>query len=715
MSHLLRFACRVALSTGAAAVLLAASFATAEDKSLPLKRVVMFNSGVGFFEHSGNVEGNRQVEFPVNVSDINDLLKSLVVQDRGGGKVAVVSYSSPEPITRTLRSLAIDVSNNPSLAQMLQQLRGQKVEVSVVGGANPLVGTVVGTEKRRSVVGPNRDQIVETELLNLRTAEGLRSVPLDTVMLTRFLDENTDRDFQRALTLLATAHQRDQKGIKFDLRGNGQRPVSIGYVQESPVWKTSYRLVIDGDKPPHLQGWAIVENTTAQDWSDVNLTLVSGRPVSFQMDLYQPLFATRPVVAPDLPVAVSPRIHEQDLASRDDEFRAAGQPAVKTARRSVGAFGGGLGGGGLGGGAARGSGGGAMNDSPVSGSDAMMMGASGGNAMRMGRVAQSVESAVQGQDIGESFRYAIKTPVTLRRNESAMLPIVNDPIKGTKVFVFNSATHAKHPMVALRLTNSTDLHWQQGPVTVFDSNEYAGDARISDIPPGSTRLVTYAMDLDTEVVSHSTPAEKILVKLSLQKGGLHVRHKESRRHEYVIKNSGDRVKRLLLERPIDTGWPTITPKPEETTRDQHRFAANAEPGQPTTVTITEERLADEQFNLASVDVAQVELFINAKAATPALRAALENLLTSRTAHREASDARAAVERELQEAATEEQRLRENLVAVRNADAAYQQFLKKLTAEEDRIEKLRTRLAQARADEASKLKAWEKLAATLVVE
>ena len=277
MSQLRRFCCLFALANGITAMWLTSAHAADVEQPLPLKRVVMFNSGVGFFEHSGSVEGNHHVEFPVNVTDINDLLKSLVVQDRGGGKVTVVSYGSPEPISRTLRSLAIDVSNNPSLAQMLQQLRGQKVEVTLIGGTKPMTGIVVGTEKRRSIVGPNRDQIVETELLNLRTEDGLRSVPLDTVLLTKFLDEKTDRDFQRALTLLATAHQSDQKSIKLDFRGNGQRLVSIGYVQESPVWKTSYRLVLDDEKPPFLQGWAIVENTTAQDWNDVNLTLVSGR------------------------------------------------------------------------------------------------------------------------------------------------------------------------------------------------------------------------------------------------------------------------------------------------------------------------------------------------------------------------------------------------------------------------------------------------------
>jgi hypothetical protein len=150
---------------------------------LPLKRVVMFSSSVGFFEHRGEVEGNQQIEFAFKTADINDLLKSLVVQDRGGGLVTAVNYGSPEPISRTLRTFAIDLTETPTLAEILQQLRGQKVQVDAPG---PILGVIVGVEVRRSSVG---DKESEIEVLNLRTAEGLRSVRLDDVQLTRFSDE----------------------------------------------------------------------------------------------------------------------------------------------------------------------------------------------------------------------------------------------------------------------------------------------------------------------------------------------------------------------------------------------------------------------------------------------------------------------------------------------------------------------------------------------
>src|SRR6516164_578771 len=111
-------------------------------------------------------------------------------------------------------------------------------------------------------------------------------------------------------------------------------------------------------------------------------------------------------------------------------------------------------------------------------------------------VQQGVESAAQASNVGELFRYQIATPVKLERGKSAMLPIVNESVKGEKVSIYNEQIQSKHPLNGLRLKNSTDLHLMQGPITVFDDSAYAGDAQIQDLPPGSERLISYALDLD---------------------------------------------------------------------------------------------------------------------------------------------------------------------------------------------------------------------------
>ena len=721
---------RLCLGLWACSSLMGLSTQAAEDakQPLPLKRVVMLNSGVGFFEHAGTIDGNSVIEFPVNVADINDLLKSLVVQDQGGGRVTAVNYGSPEPISQTLKTLAIDVTRNPSLAQIIHQLRGQKVELTVASDTKPVVGTVAGVERRRLAVG-REQQVVDQDIILLRTEAGLRSVTVDSVMLTKFSDPKTDREFQQALDLLAEARQQDRKQVKLDFRGQGQRPVSVGYVQESPIWKTTYRLVLDDEQPPFLQGWAIVENTTAQDWTDVSLTLMSGRPISFQMDLYQPLFASRPVVGLNLHTSVSPRTYYQDLFAREDEFLAAGTNAgggpLGSTRRNInlGGYGGGqqggFGGGGFGGQQGGGGGGGFFGGGQQGGGQ-QGGGIGGGMLAEPGakpklNLAEGVESSATAEDIGDSFRYVMKTPVTLKRHESAMLPIVNDPIKGAKVYIFNPAVHAKHPLAGLKLTNSTELHFQQGPITVFDGGEYAGDARIADIPPGSTRLLTYAMDLDTEVVAKAIPSKTELVALSIQSGGLLLKSRETRRHEYTVKNSGSRAKRLLIERPVDANWPHVQPKPEEQTRDQYRFAKTAEPGKPSIVAVTETRDIEERIVVQSMTVAQCELYLESKAAAPKLLAALKELILRKTALNQLTAAREVIEKAIQSETTEQQRLRENLKVGSLDNTLHQRYLKKFGASEDQLEKQREQLATARAEEARAQKDFEAFAANLAVE
>jgi hypothetical protein len=320
------------LSTLAAGVAVAQE-ASKQEPPLPLKRVVLFSSSVGFFEHRGEVEGDRQIEFSFKSSNLNDLLKSLVVQDRDGGFVTAVNYGSPEPLAHTLRTFAIDLTETPSLAQIFQQLRGHKVQVET---PTVITGVVIGVEKRK-VAGGDK-QPLDIDVLNLRTEQGLQSVRVESITRTQFVNPQIDREFQQSLDLLAAAHTNDQKRVRMDFRGAGKRNVSISYIQEAPVWKTSYRLVLADGKQPFLQGWAIVENTTAQDWRDVQLTLVSGRPISFLMDLAEPLYMSRPFVTPEQHASLRPRVYEQDLTARAQEFEAAANPQAN-ARRRGGMFG----------------------------------------------------------------------------------------------------------------------------------------------------------------------------------------------------------------------------------------------------------------------------------------------------------------------------------------------------------------------------------------
>ena len=251
------------------------------DSSLALSRVVLFSSGVGFFEHTGQIRDNAKVELKFKVKDINDLLKSMVVQDLDGGHVSTVGYGSNDPLEKRLSSFAIDLNGNPRLAALLEQIRGERVEVEA---PNKITGTIIGLEIRKQEIA--KDRIVDLDVLNLLCDDGLRSIVLENTSHVKLLNERLDAELRKALAALAGARATDKKTVTLNFQGEGPRKVRVGYVEEAPVWKTSYRLVLADEKPAFLQGWAIVENPTEEDWKDVRLTLVSGRPISFVMDLY---------------------------------------------------------------------------------------------------------------------------------------------------------------------------------------------------------------------------------------------------------------------------------------------------------------------------------------------------------------------------------------------------------------------------------------------
>ena len=340
----------------------------------------------------------------------------------------------------------MNLNGNPKLAQLLEQIRGEQVEVDV---PNKIVGTIVSIETRRTEI--EKDHFVEQTVMNVASDGGLRSIIVEMPVSIKLLNPKLDAELHKALAAPATAHETDKKTVSLDFRGEGQRKVRVGYIEETPIWKTTYRLVLSDEKKPFLQGWAIVQNPSEEDWNDVNLALVSGRPISFTMDLYQPTYIPRPQANLELFSSLGPQSYEQDMAKREMEFR--------------------------------GMAGGAERRWPPHPRPYAMRCASrlsrrpGGDAAAAPmNIGQGVPSAATAGNVGELFQYAISTPVTLSRHESAMLPILNSDVKAEKFSIYNPAVQPKHPLNGLKLTNSTHLHLMQGPITVFDGNTYAGDA-----------------------------------------------------------------------------------------------------------------------------------------------------------------------------------------------------------------------------------------------
>lgn len=664
--------------------------AWSQDKAadIPIKRVVMFSSGVAFFEHGGKVDGNASVDLKFNVKDINDLLKSMVLQDLDGGKISTVSYGSKDPITRTLATFSIDLTRNPTLGDLLQQIRGEKIEIDA---PTKISGVILGVETRKIAGG--KDQVVDTQFLNLLTDEGLRSVSLDNVGRIAIADKKLNDDLRQALLVLAAGKSSDKKAVSLSFLGQGQRNVRIGYIQESPIWKTSYRLVLEDDKAPFMQGWAIVENTTESDWNDVNLALVSGRPISFVMDLYQPLYVNRPVVEPELFASLRPRTYDQDLAAADGDFKRAAEHLEKAKGESF---------------ADRGMLRKAMAAPPAPASPTADAFAANGRFLAEGKgggfgggmnLQQGGQSVAQASDVGEMFRYEIAAPVKLGRGQSAMLPIVNESVQGEKVAIYNQGQHAKHPMSGLKLKNSTDLHLMQGPITVFDDGAYAGDAQIQDLPPASERLISYALDLDTEVAPTVKAEPQQLVSVRINRGVVFISHKYARAKSYLIKNSGRRVKKVLIEQAIEQPWQLIEPKEaSEKTRDLYRFEVAAEPGKPATLEVKEEYSSGEQVAANNLNDGLIQYYLSAKVVSEEVKTALRELVRRKGQIAASAAKRQELDRQISVIDQEQTRIRNNMAQLPKDSDLFRRYVGKFTEQEDQIDALRQKVTAALDEE-----------------
>ncbi|MBI3408813.1 MAG: DUF4139 domain-containing protein [Planctomycetes bacterium] len=576
---------------------------------LPIRQVVLFNSGVGYFQREGDVLGNARVDLTFPSAEINDLLKSLVLQDLGGGKISTVNYDSHDPIDRILHSFALDLNNNPTFSQILNQARGEKIDVFRVEkkDAQPakITGTIVGMETHQKAT--DKGAVVNVEILNLSGPNGLQALPLDEVVGVKFLNPTLDSEFQRALKVLAGTHDSMKKTVSLGFNGNGNRAVRVGYVVERPIWKTSYRLRLDQGGKLSIQGWALVDNTSDDDWNDVRMVLVSGKPISYQMNLYEPLYIPRPFVEPELFASLRPPVYSG--AMEMDRAEKADKKALE---------------------APQGSGGKALQDamqrreqnlaaqSPASNLPNIQSKLTyeelqerrrqqqekGKDAKKVGgfiaglNFKEGIQSVASAEDIGDYFQYVLDQKITLPRQKSAMLPILDQTIDGAKVSIYNESIQAKFPLLGLRLKNTSGQSLTQGPITVYDGGTYAGDTRILDLQPGEERLLSYALDQTTEIKTDVKETPSPDLNFKIDQAQLAARYKLQQTKTYTIKNRSTHDRTVILEHPIRESWNLLSPaKPAEKSRNVYRFTVPVPAGQTVKQDVVEEQARLDQVAL----------------------------------------------------------------------------------------------------------------------
>ena len=712
----------------------------AAPSTLPVRQVTLFTSGVSYTERGGSVDGDATVPLLFRTTQINDILKSMILLD-SNGQVQPATYATRDSVSRALQSFAVDVSSTIRLEDILNRLHGASVSVQSPG--KPAVtGQIIGVEQRR--VGGDDAKPLNAPYLNLFTDSGLTSLRLDGEQAIRFLDAHLNKEFRDALTLIASGSDDTKRQVMLHFAGNGKREVRVAYVSEAPLWKMSYRLMLDGTegakpalppkagtlKPlpksakssssgkadaqgkqeqangkPYIQGWAVVENTSDEDWQNVRLSLVSGRPVSFIQDLYQPLYLPRPVVGPDVVASPYPQTHEGDL-----------QNSFALGLNGALGFGGGGAGGGFGGGApGAGNGRGAQRNRAPQGPkgdagepgvlDALTDTAARMDVDKDALLRESVKAQAAGQKAGELFQYNITMPVTLPRQQAAMIPVIAQGIEAGKVLLFNADSGSKFPMNAARVHNTTTLHLKGGPVTLLDGGVYAGDARMEDIPPGDSRLLTYAVDLTVEGERQGPAIETIESTLSLKRGILLASRRQRIETTYTLKSKADKAKTVLIEHPFQSEYKLIAPeKAAERTAALYRFAVAVPPGKSEALKVIVERPLTEEFGIFDGDLNALVGYSTRKDISPKLRTMLEEVVKRRRNVQELQAQANARTAEAQIIDADQDRIRKNMAALDKDSALYKRYVATLDTQETKLESLRQEAIKlkAQAEEASRV-------------
>jgi len=726
-------------------------------KTLPLGQVIFFNSGVGYFQREGVVEGDARVDLHFPATDVNDLLKSLVLQDLGHGKVTAISYDGQEPIDRTLKSFALDLTGNPTFGQLLNQTRGEKVELTLqnAGGAAAaaLTGTIVGMESQMEA---NQREVHQ---LNLLCAEGMRSVPLNSVQRVRFLNAALDGEFRRALEVLANSHNSQKKSVSLQLAGEGKRTIKVGYVVEAPLWKSSYRLVFDKAGKTTLQGWAIVENTTDEDWKDVRMALVSSRPISFQMDLYQPLFVPRPMVEPERFASLRPPVFEGAMVNGignlgnvpSGMMGIAGLPPQNTNQLGgQGGFQGGFQGvGNVGMGGIAGFGGQQGGQGGFQGVAAnryqlgnALVQAPGVNRLTYEQLQErrkerekakeaakkagstiaefdptdSVNAAALAETIGDQVRYIIDHKVSLARQRSALLPLVNQEVTGQRISIFNENIHGKFPLRGLKLKNTTGQNLMQGPVAVYEGGAYAGDARLPDLQANEERLLSFAVDQAVEVKTETKSAPEVLTTVRIVKGNAEQTHRQRRTVTYLAKNRSAQERTLIVEHPIQSDWKLVgAEKPAERSRDFYRFEWKVPAGKSFVREVAEERTRLEKTWLYGMNEDKYQLLVRATVVSPKLREALKHTDERMNRLTDTKREQAQLQTQLLTVTQEQVRIRSSLDKIPANSALQKRYLEKLDKQETQIEKLQAQIEEKQEAAKKQQKELEQYLAELTVE
>ncbi|MBM3491786.1 MAG: hypothetical protein FJX68_15350 [Alphaproteobacteria bacterium] len=652
-------------------LVLGTSPALAQD--LALKRVLLSTGGVGYFEFEASVTGDAQLSLPVRVDQVDDVLKSLVVFD-DAGRVGAVRLPGRAPIEEAFRDLPFPQAALESPVALLNALQGAEVQVA---GPRPLKGCIMQALVEEIQL-PNAAGTVRRHRVGVMTVAGLQQLLLEEAETLTFVDPALQARVEQALAAVARHGVRERRVLALESLGRGQRKVRVGYVAEAPLWKASYRLVLDGApsaKQGRLQGWAVLENLSGHDWRQVELTVVAGNPVTFRQALYTAYFISRPEVPVEVLGRVLPPADERTVPAAPAPREARLQdrqlmgilasPAAVLARQVA-------------------------NESDEA------AGQKADQELAKGAVATEAEEATT-QVV---FRYG--RPVDLPAGETLLLPLIDRDLPVESVALYQRETHARHPLAAVRFRNDGASGLPLGVLALFERGgggapAFAGDARLAALPVGESRMLSFALDSKLTVDREDRRTQR-LAKGTIAGGLLRLQLIERRSASYRVVGAPGEERLVILEHERLGGNYKLAQPGErdvELTPRHYRLRTALKPGATAVQEVVLERPIEQSYRLFDLTAAQIAAYVSAPELEAKLKRALEEMGKLRAAMDGQRRQVEQLEQERKEIAADQTRLRDNLARIPRDSQIHQRYLDKLGQQENRLEQLAPLIEQAR--------------------
>lgn len=674
------------------------SVSTTHDAAeLPVRRVVLYKNGIGYFEHAGRITGNQAVTIDFTSSQLDDALQSLTALDLGGGRITGVGYNSTTPLEQQLKNIPLGLGEKPSTTQLYAAIEGARVEVSGAG-ENALSGRIVHYEIRseKTAAGGTANHRVLTVVTD---AGAIRSLEVTPATSVRILDGDVRHDLDDYLTLLASTQSPQMRHLTLSAQGTRARDIRVSYISEVPVWKSTYRIVFSGSSQSSaepetatLQGWAVVDNTVGSDWDNVQLSLVAGAPQSFIEPLSQPIYTHRPEVAVPEAANIAPTIHEGAIDSNGPltdgaMINGAAAVAKMQARAQVPsqnqnwvgaeAMAGGGGGGvaaGVTGGIAPGRGG----------------GYGGGIYHPGGGTLQDESASASSAKFDDYFEYTLAQPVTIHKNESALVPVLQTNLLAEHVTLYN-ATNAV-PLRALWLTNSGNETLDRGSFSIFENGEFAGEGLTDTIHAGEKRLLSYAVDQAVRVSTEGHLNSTHLRHITVHDGYLTERTEEIREVTYVVHNAATDARTVLVEHPVQNGWKlTSEVQPAETTPSFYRFTVAMQPGETARLHVGEAQMLGQRYQLTAIEDDQLQVIVNGGGNRAAVEQALAPVLAARARVHDLDTQIEGKQKDIDRRTEDQKRLHNNLAGLKDSPeerALARRYAGEMNTDEDQLQWLK---------------------------